>query len=51
MVPGSPSARTLIDDTQLRAEHGPDARGHPLRLVAPAAARCLSAATGVAVGQ
>jgi aminoglycoside phosphotransferase (APT) family kinase protein len=44
------SARVLVNDTRLRAEHGPGAGGHPLRLVAPAAARHLSAATGVAVG-
>ena len=44
------SARVLVNDTRLRAEHGPDAGGHPLRLVAPAAARHLSAATGVGVG-
>jgi aminoglycoside phosphotransferase (APT) family kinase protein len=43
------SARVLVNDTQLRAEHGPDAGGHPLRLVAPAAAHHLASATGVAV--
>ena len=43
-------ARVLINDTQLRTEHGPDAGGHPLHLVAPAAAHHLAAATGVAVG-
>ncbi len=44
------SARVLINDTQLRAEHGPDAGGHPLRLVAPAAAHHLATTTGVAIG-
>lgn len=44
------SARVLIDDTRLRAEHGPAAGGHPLHLVAPAAAHHLATATGVAVG-
>jgi aminoglycoside phosphotransferase (APT) family kinase protein len=43
------SARVLIDVTQLRAEHGPEARGHPWRLIAPAAASNLSTATGVEV--
>jgi len=43
------SARVIIDVTRLRAEHGPDAGGHPWQLVAPAAARNLSAATGVEV--
>jgi aminoglycoside phosphotransferase (APT) family kinase protein len=43
------SARVLVNDTQLRAEHGPDAGGHPLHLVAPAAARHLAAATGASV--
>ena len=36
------SARVLIDDTRLRAEHGPAAGGHPLHLVAPAAAHHLA---------
>ena len=45
------SARVLIDDTQLRGEHGPDAGGHPLRLVALAAAHDLRAAAGVTVGR
>jgi aminoglycoside phosphotransferase (APT) family kinase protein len=44
------SARVLIEDTRLRAEHGPDAGGHPLHLVAPAATHHLAAAAGVAVG-
>lgn len=43
------SARVIVDVTRLRTEHGPDAGGHPWRLVAPAAARNLSAATGVEV--
>lgn len=43
------SARVLINDTELRAVHGPQAGGHPFRLVAPAAARHLAAATGVCV--
>jgi aminoglycoside phosphotransferase (APT) family kinase protein len=43
------SARVLVTDTQLRAEHGPDAGGHPLRLVAHAAARNITSATGVRV--
>ena len=43
------SARVLIEDTQLRAEHGPGGGGHPLHLVAPAAAHHLAAATGVAI--
>jgi aminoglycoside phosphotransferase (APT) family kinase protein len=43
------SARVLINTSQLRAEHGPDADGHPFRLVAPAAARNLSAATRLEV--
>jgi aminoglycoside phosphotransferase (APT) family kinase protein len=43
------SARVLIDVTRLRAEHGPDAGGHPWQFVAPAAARHLSAATDVEV--
>jgi aminoglycoside phosphotransferase (APT) family kinase protein len=44
------SARVLINDTELRAEHGPGGGGHPLHLVAPAAAHHLAAATGVAIG-
>jgi aminoglycoside phosphotransferase (APT) family kinase protein len=43
------SARVLIDVTRLRAEHGPDAGGHPWRLIAPAAASNLSTATGIEV--
>ena len=43
------SARVLVTDTQLRAVHGPNVGGHPLRLVAPAAARNLTSATGVRV--
>jgi hypothetical protein len=43
-------ARVLVNDTELRAAHGPDGGGHPLHLVAPAAANHLAAATGVAIG-
>jgi aminoglycoside phosphotransferase (APT) family kinase protein len=43
------SARVLIDVTQLRAEHGPEAGGHPWRLIAPAAASNLSTVTGIEV--
>lgn len=42
-------ARVLIEDTRRRAEHGPDAGGHPLRLVVPVAVHHLAAATGVEV--
>jgi aminoglycoside phosphotransferase (APT) family kinase protein len=43
------SARVLIEVATLRTAHGPDAGGHPLATVAPAAARNLAAATGVTV--
>jgi len=44
------SARVLIEVTTRRTTHGPDAGGHPLATVAPAAARNLAATTGVSVG-
>lgn len=43
------SARVLVNDTELRAVHGPDAGGNPLHLLVPAAARHLAAATDVTV--
>jgi aminoglycoside phosphotransferase (APT) family kinase protein len=42
-------ARVLIEVTTLRTAHGPDAGGHPFATIAPAAARSLTAATGVSV--
>lgn len=43
-------ARVLVEATNWRAVHGPDGAGHPFLSVAPAAARHLSAATGVPLG-
>ena len=43
------SARILLEVSRLRAEHGPDAGGHPWHLVAPAAARHLAATSGATV--
>lgn len=43
------SARLLVDVTNMRAEQGPGAGGHPWTAVAPAAARHLSAVTGIEV--
>lgn len=42
-------ARVLVNDTELRAQHGPDAGGHPLHAVVPAAARHLAGATGATI--
>lgn len=42
-------ARVLIDVTAMRAAHGPAAAGHPWALIAPAAARDLSATTDTEV--
>jgi aminoglycoside phosphotransferase (APT) family kinase protein len=42
-------ARVLIELTNLRDRHGPDAGGHPFTLLAPAAAAHLTAATGTEI--
>lgn len=43
------SARVLVEAEHVRAAHGPGGGGHPFLAVAPAAARHLFAATGIAV--
>jgi aminoglycoside phosphotransferase (APT) family kinase protein len=43
------SARVLVEVENRRAQHGPDAGGHPFTLLAPVAAAHLATATGIDV--